>query len=146
LPTGQRSDDWPGLKTLVCRYQPSYWQVAFEVILDAICAERLVLALVCNKPNAAPDDVLDVADPNIEADMEQLRNRMLINEFQRYQQLKGKLKLVRTEALRAGFKDAWQTGKFESIVEMVRRVPEVVIQEDPALLLYYDNALMRVGE
>jgi hypothetical protein len=90
LPTGRRLNDWPGLKALMCRHQPSYWQVAFEVILHAICAERLVLALVRNKPNAAPDDVLDVADPNIEADLEQLRNRMLINEFQRYQQLKGK--------------------------------------------------------
>jgi len=29
---------------------------------------------------------------------------------------------------------------------MAKRVPEAIIQEDPALLLYYDNALMRVGE
>ncbi len=48
--------------------------------------------------------------------------------------------------LRAGFKDAWQSGRFETIVDMAKRVPEAVIQEDPALLLYYDNALMRVGE
>ncbi len=87
-----------------------------------------------------------VADPTVEADLEQLRHRTLIKEFQRYQQLKGKLKLVRTEALRAGFKDAWQSGRFAIIVKMARRVPELVIQEDPALLLYYDNALMRVGE
>ena len=84
-----------------------------------------------------------VADPNVEADLEQLRHRMLLKEFQRYQQLKGKLKLVRTEALRAGFKEAWQSVRFEIIVEMARRVPEAVIQEDPALLMYYDNALMR---
>ena len=87
-----------------------------------------------------------VADPNVETDLEQLRHRMLLKEFQRYQQLRGKLKVVRTEALRAGFKDAWQSGEFEIIVEMAKRVPEAVIQEDPALLLYYDNALMRVGE
>ena len=87
-----------------------------------------------------------VADPNVEADLEQLRHRTLLKEFQRYQQLKGKLKLVRTEVLRAGFKDAWQSGRFETIVDMAKRVPEAVIQEDPALLLYYDNALMRVGE
>jgi hypothetical protein len=87
-----------------------------------------------------------VADPNVEADLEQLRHRMLIKEFLRYQQLKGKLKLVRTEALRAGFQEAWQSGQFGIIVEMARRVPEAAIQEDPALLMYYDNALMRVGE
>jgi hypothetical protein len=86
-----------------------------------------------------------VADPNIAADLEQLRHRMLLKEFQRYQQIKGRLKLVRTEALRAGFKEAWHSGRFQIIVEMVRRVPEAVVQEDPALLLYYDNALMRVG-
>ena len=61
---------------------------------------------------------------------------MLIKEFQRYQQLKGKLKLVRTEVLRAGFKEAWPSGQFEITVEMARRVPEAAIQEDPALLLY----------
>ena len=61
-------------------------------------------------------------------------------------QARGKLKLVRTEALRAGFKECWQGGDYETIVQMARRVPEVVIQEDPALLMYYDNALMRKGE
>jgi hypothetical protein len=59
---------------------------------------------------------------------------------------KGKLKVVRTEALRAGFQDAWQRWDYDGIVEMARRVPEAVIQEDPALLLYYDNALMRIGD
>lgn len=58
----------------------------------------------------------------------------------------GQIGLARTEAFRVGFKDAWQSGEFKDIVEMARRVPEAVIQEDPALLLYYDNALMRVGE
>ena len=41
----------------------------------------------------------------------------------------------------AGFKDAWQSCQFETIVEMARRVPEAMIPEDPALILYYDNAL-----
>ena len=61
-------------------------------------------------------------------------------------QIKGKLKVVRTEALRAGFKDCWQKGHYTTIVQMAKRVPEAVIQEDPALLMYYDNALMRKGE
>ena len=29
---------------------------------------------------------------------------------------------------------------------MAKRVAEAVVQEDPALLMYYDNALMRIGE
>jgi hypothetical protein len=44
-----------------------------------------------------------VAEPNVEADLEQLRQRMPIKAFERYQQLEGKIKLVRAEALRAGF-------------------------------------------
>jgi len=86
-----------------------------------------------------------VPDPNKEADLEQLRHRVLLREFQRYDQTKGKLKVVRTEALRAGFKDAWQRSDFAAIVQMAKRVPESVVQEDPALLMYYDNSLMRTG-
>ena len=56
------------------------------------------------------------------------------------------LKVVRTEALRAGFKECWQKSDYATIIQMAKRVPEAVIQEDPALLMYYDNALMRKGE
>jgi len=38
----------------------------------------------------------------------------------RSRQLRGKLKVVRTEALRAGFKEGWQSGEFDIIVEMAR--------------------------
>jgi hypothetical protein len=56
------------------------------------------------------------------------------------------LKLIRTEALRAGFKECWQNEDYLTIVQMAKRVPEAVIQEDQALLMYYDNALLRMGE
>ena len=59
-----------------------------------------------------------VPDPHKEADLEQLRHRALCREFQRYKEVKGKLKIVRSEALRAGFKDAWQKGDFAIIVQM----------------------------
>jgi len=87
-----------------------------------------------------------IPDPRNEAHLEQLRNRALLKEFQQYQDIRGKLKVVRTEALRAGFKDCWQKGEYTTIIQMAKRVPEAVIQEDPALLMYYDNALMRKGE
>jgi hypothetical protein len=29
---------------------------------------------------------------------------------------------------------------------MAKRLPEVVIQEDPALLMYFDNASLMLGE
>jgi len=70
----------------------------------------------------------------------------LLKEFEQYQDIRGKLKVVRTEALRAGFKESWQKGEYTKIIQMAKRVPETVIQEDPALLMYYDNALTRKGE
>jgi hypothetical protein len=87
-----------------------------------------------------------VPDPNKEADLEQLRHRTLLKEFRDYQEAKGKLKTVRSEALRAGFKECWQKKEFKAIVQMAKRVPEVVIQEDQSLLMYYDNALLMTGE
>ncbi len=87
-----------------------------------------------------------VPDPRKESDLEQLRHRALMKEFQQYLDSKGKLKVVRTEALRAGFKECWQKQDYTTIVQMAKRVPDAVIQEDPALLMYFDNALMRTGE
>lgn len=87
-----------------------------------------------------------VPDPKKEADLEQLRQRTLLKEFQQYIDTKGKLKLVRTEALRCGFKDCWQKQDYPTIVQVAKRIPEAVIEEDQALLMYYDNALLRIGE
>jgi hypothetical protein len=91
-------------------------------------------------------DAWHVPDPKNEAHLEQLRNRALLKEFEQYQEIKGRLKIVRTEALRAGFKDCWQRGNYETILNMAKRVPEAVIQEDQMLLMYYDNASLRTGE
>ncbi len=92
------------------------------------------------------DGTWRIPDPKKEADLEQIRHRALMKEFQQYLDTKGKLKLVRSEALRAGFKEYWQKQDYPTIVQMAKRVPEAVIQEDQALLMYYDNALMRSGE
>lgn len=92
------------------------------------------------------DAVWHVPDPKNEAHLEQLRNRALLKEFQQYLDVKGKLKIVRTEALRAGFKDAWQRKDYTTIVQMVKRVPDAVIQDDQALLMYFDNASLMLGE
>ena len=87
-----------------------------------------------------------VPDPNKESDLEQLRHRALMKEFQQYLDLKGKLKVVRTEALRAGFKESWQKKDYTTIVQMAKRVPDAVIQEDQALLMYFDNASLLKGD
>jgi predicted RNA methylase len=87
-----------------------------------------------------------VPDPRKEVDLEKIRHRALMKEFDEYRDAKGKLKAVRSEALRAGFKDCWQKNDYAAIVEMAGRVREEIIQEDPALLMYYDNAVMLTGE
>ncbi len=69
-----------------------------------------------------------------------------MKEFHDYQESKSKLKTVRTEALRAGFKECWQKADYKTIIEMAKRVKDKIIQEDPALLMYYDNALMRTED
>ena len=94
----------------------------------------------------AKDGKWDVPDPKKEGDLEQIRHRALMKEFQQYFDAKGKLKVVRTEALRAGFKESWQKQDYRTIVEMAKRVPEAVIEEDQALLMYYDNALLRTSD
>ena len=87
-----------------------------------------------------------VPDPRKEVDLEKIRHRALMREFNEYRQAKGKLKMVRSEALRAGFKECWKNTDYSSIIQMAERVREEIIQEDPALLMYYDNAVMLSGE
>lgn len=87
-----------------------------------------------------------VPDPKKESDLEQLRHRSLMKEFQIYNDSRGKLKIVRTEALRAGFKNCWNIKDYSTIVQLAKRIPDAVIQEDPALLMYVDNASLLLGE
>ena len=87
-----------------------------------------------------------VPDPNRAQDIERLRERALLREFRVYSEGKGRLKVFRSEAVRAGFRDAWRRRDYATIVRVAGRLPERVLQEDPDLLMYYDNALLRAGE
>lgn len=90
-----------------------------------------------------------VPDPNKQADLEKLREKSLLREFESYlkelETSKKKLKQFRTEAIRAGFKKAYSEKDFNKIVRVGERLPESVIQEDDKLLMYYDNACIRLG-
>jgi DNA modification methylase len=88
-----------------------------------------------------------VPDPNKAGDLEKLRERALLREFEEYRQSKQKrLKVFRLEAVRAGFKKAWQERDYATIIAVARKIPENVLQEDPKLLMWYDQALTRSGE
>ena len=87
-----------------------------------------------------------VPDPNKAADLEKLRERTLIREFEEYRDSKHKrLKVFRLEAVRAGFKKAWQERKYRTIISVARKIPETILHEDPKLLMWYDQAVTRSG-
>lgn len=85
-----------------------------------------------------------IPDITKEADMAKLREKSLLREFEGYLATKGKLKLFRSEAIRAGFAKLWKDKNYKLIVETAERLPEQVIQEDDKLLMYYDISLGRV--
>lgn len=88
-----------------------------------------------------------VPDPNKQADLDQLRIKRLLKEFAEYKESKQKkLKQFRTEAIRAGFKAAYDQKDYRTIVDVASKLPEKVVQEDEKLLMYYDVASMRLGE
>ena len=88
-----------------------------------------------------------VPDPNKASDLEKLRERALLREFEEYRESKQKrLKVFRLEAVRDGFKKAWQERDYATIIAVARKIPENVLQEDPKLLMWYDQALTRSGE
>jgi hypothetical protein len=87
-----------------------------------------------------------VPDPNKAGDLEKLRERALLREFEEYRESKQKrLKVFRLEAVRAGFKKAWQERDYTTIIAVARKIPEDVLQEDPKLLMWYDQAVTRIG-
>ena len=85
-----------------------------------------------------------IPDLTKSGDIAKLREKNLLKEFQQYMESKGKLKVFRSEAIRAGFAMLWKEKNYSAIVTMAERLPEETIQEDPNLLMYYDISLSRV--
>lgn len=85
-----------------------------------------------------------IADRSNEADLIKLREKRLLKEFEEYFEGKGKLKLFRTEAIRVGFSKLWKDKDYKKIIQVANRLPDIVIQEDDKLLMYYDISLSRV--
>jgi len=87
-----------------------------------------------------------VPDPSKAGDIEKLREKALLREFETYRQSSArKLKEFRLEAVRAGFKKAWQERDYATILAIAAKIPEDVLQEDPKLLMWYDQAVTRSG-
>ena len=86
-----------------------------------------------------------VPDPRKAGDLEKLREKALLKEFEEYKEEKKKLKVFRLEAVRAGFKKAWQERDYAVIIAVAEKLPTNVMEEDPKLLMWYDQAVTRMG-
>ena len=88
--------------------------------------------------------------PNVEddVDLEKLRTKALLKEFKLYLEVcrkpRGKLKDVRVEAVRAGFKQCYSDKNFADIILVGDRIPQNLLTEDEVLLQYYDIASSKV--
>lgn len=87
-----------------------------------------------------------VPDPNKASDLEKLRDKALLREFEEYRNASKKLKSFRLEAVRAGFKHAFEQRNYQTILTVGKKIPETVLEEDPKLLMWFDQAQMRVEE
>lgn len=91
-----------------------------------------------------------VPDPHKESDLQKLRDRDLLRDFEQYRQEvtigRKKLKEFRIEAIRAGFRQCWEDRAYGTIILMAEHLPTEVVEEDPQLLMYYDNAQMLKGK
>lgn len=95
------------------------------------------------------DGAWHLPNPEKEADLEIMRNKHLQKEFNLYVEQASKprvkLKEVRLEALRYGFKECYRSKDFQTIVLVASRIPEALVMEDEVLLQYYDIAASRVN-
>lgn len=82
-----------------------------------------------------------VPDPNKAGDLEKVRLRALLREFEVYKAEKKKIKQPRAEALRAGFNHCWENQDLQTILDISAKIPPAVLQEDEKLLMFYDNAV-----
>ncbi|MBA8783776.1 site-specific DNA-methyltransferase [Aeromonas sp. TW 6] len=82
-----------------------------------------------------------VPDPNKAGDLEKLREKSLLKEFEEYKAAKKKLKVFRIEAVRTGFKKLWEQQEFAALIAVAEKLPNNVLEEDPVLLMYYDQAV-----
>ena len=87
-----------------------------------------------------------VPDHNKAGDLEKLREKALLKEFDEYKQAAKKLKVFRLEAVRTGFKKAWQDRDYTTIVSVADKIPSSILEEDQKLIMWYDQALTRTGQ
>lgn len=86
-----------------------------------------------------------VPDPNKQQDVEARREKALLREFETYKAHKGrKMKEIRLEVMRVGFKAAWAAKDYRTIIDVSAKVPDEVWQEDERLMMLHSMAETRL--
>ncbi|MEH7839772.1 DNA methyltransferase [Rhizobium laguerreae] len=86
-----------------------------------------------------------VPDPNKQQDVEARREKALLREFDIYKAFKGKkMKEIRLEVMRVGFKAAWAAKDYRTIIDVSAKVPDEVWQEDERLMMLHSMAETRL--
>lgn len=111
-----------------------------EVELKDVLAENFI---------EEADGTWRIPDLNEQKDRDAMRTKQLLKIWQGYvDQIENgkakKLKDIRLEAVKAGFKDCYQKKDFKRIVTMGDKIPENLLTEDETLLNYYDIACSKV--
>jgi hypothetical protein len=88
-----------------------------------------------------------VPDLEKQIDLEKLKHKSLMKEFNLYKEMalkpRARIKEVRVEALREGFKQCFKDKDFQTILLLGDKIPQNILTEDEVLLQYYDIAQMR---
>ena len=88
-----------------------------------------------------------VPDPRRAPEMERVRERALLREFKDYASKETRqLRVLRLEAVRAGFRQAWREKAYDTIIAVARKIPEDVLHGDQNLLMWFDQALTRIPD
>lgn len=94
-----------------------------------------------------PDETWRLPNIQDDIDKETLRSKALLREFKLYVEQaskpKAKIKEVRVEAVRAGFKKCYMEKDFATIVKVGDKIPQNLLTEDDILLQFYDIARTR---
>ena len=93
------------------------------------------------------DGYWHVPDLEKQIDLDKMRHKALMREFNIIKELaqkpRARIKDVRTEALREGFKQCFKDKDFKTIILIGDKIPQNILTEDDQLLQYYDIAQMR---
>ena len=94
---------------------------------------------------AKAKDLWYVPNPKDAAEVERMRERALLREYETYKTAR-KVKTPRLEALRLGFQKSYEEHDYAMIVAIAKKLPADVVETDEKLLRYFDRAQLHLED